>query len=84
VRDVRTFEKLAAVNLIKLVGLTDDHSWDLEPVLRTSNLAGSTTKLGIDLHSNVGAVLRLSLHDMSNVETLELATIREREMGDLH
>lgn len=68
VRDIRTFGKLAAVNLIKLVGLTDNHSWDLEPVLRTGNLASSATKLSVDLHGNVRAVLRLSLHDMRNIE----------------
>jgi len=49
-------------------GLTNDHGRLSEPVLGISNLASGTTKLGIDLHGNVGAVLRLSLLDMSNVD----------------
>jgi len=50
------------------VGLTNDHSRDLKPVLGASDLACSTTQLCVDLHGNVGAVLRLGLDNMSNVD----------------
>jgi hypothetical protein len=53
----------------KVVRLTKDHSRDGEPVLRANNLGSCSTQLGIDLHANVGAVLRLSLVYMGNVDT---------------
>jgi hypothetical protein len=68
-RDISTSQESAAFNLIKLVGLTNDHGWELEPVLDTSNLACGTTELSVNLHGNVRAILGLSLHDMSNGET---------------
>jgi hypothetical protein len=50
------------------LGHTNDHSGNLEPVLGASDLACSATQLCVDLHGNVGAVLRLSLDNMSNIE----------------
>jgi hypothetical protein len=67
-RDISTCEGLAAFNMIGNLGHTYDHSGNLEPVLGASDLACSATQLCVDLHGNVGAVLRLSLDNMSNIE----------------
>jgi hypothetical protein len=53
--------------------LTNDHGWSFEERLRRSsvcNLASSTTQLRIQLHANVGAVLRLRFLDMIDVHHL--------------
>ena len=52
-----------------LLELTNDHSWLTEEWLCRSNLRSRTAELGIDLHANIRAILRLGLHDMSNIET---------------
>ena len=46
---------------------TNDHGWTLEEWLSRDNFGSRTTKLGVDLHTDVGAVLGLSLLDVSDV-----------------
>jgi hypothetical protein len=67
--NISAFEMSATSSLAKFVRLTHDHGGNIEPVLGAGNLASGTTQLGIDLHGNIGAVLRLSLDDMGNVDT---------------
>jgi hypothetical protein len=62
--------QVSIISLIKVTELTNNHGGNSEPVLGIGDLASSTTKFGVDLHGNVGAVLRLGLLDMHNVETL--------------
>jgi hypothetical protein len=65
----RHLGNVSSINMSKVVELTKDHSRDGEPVLRANNLGSCSTQLGIDLHANVGAVLRLSLLYVGNVDT---------------
>jgi len=50
---------------------TNDHCWDLKERLFCENLGGGTAELGIDLHTDVGAVLGRSLYNIGNVEHLK-------------
>jgi len=62
--------------------LTNNHSWTREEWLggsNVSNLARGTTQLGIQLHANVGAVLRRRLFDMGGVHHL-----RDQAPSTLH
>jgi hypothetical protein len=52
----------------KYLGLTKDHCGCAEPGLWTGNLASCATKLGVNFHADIGAVLRLSLSDMGDIK----------------
>lgn len=62
---------------------TDDHGrareWQGCRVRTTADLASGTAKLGVELHADIGAVLRLCLTDVSNVHHL-----REHSESALH
>lgn len=59
---------------------TNDQSWTIEEWLGSDNLASSSTKLGVDLHADVGAVLWLGLLNMGNVDTWALLEMRQQKV----
>jgi hypothetical protein len=65
----RHLGNVSSIDIKKFIRLTNDHSRDGEPVLRVNNFTSSSTQLSINLHTDIRAVLRLSLLYVGEVDT---------------